>query len=98
MPWTERPPSQPSEAQKCLSCRVRYWQSKKTHLCRRCEVEQGEVAMSILSASAAVRAQREADERMAARDAKLTAPRRILNVDGREFEVVWDGQTPLVYH
>lgn len=85
------------DCQKCTSCLIRYWQNTKTHLCRRCEREQDQVAGLIITAAAAAASAAEIAARVALRDARINAPRRTLATDGREFDVVWDGTTPLVW-
>lgn len=100
MPWSERTPVAPKEHQKCKGCGWRYWQRKETHLCRACEKDEALLAEQLAAGhrTAYAREVQEAADRLAERTARLTAPRRVIIVDGREFEVVWDGQTPLVYH
>lgn len=88
MPW--RGQAGPTEAQKCISCFTRYWQSAKTHLCRQCEKEAG----IIYSLNARRREELIAQQDAAARMAELAAPpkpTRTIEVNGRLFDVVWDG-------
>lgn len=83
---------------KCHECRIRYWQSARTHLCRQCEKEQEQLASLVLAADRSTKEHLEAIERLAAREAQLDAPKPTLVADGREFEIVWNGTTPLVWH
>lgn len=76
------------EVQRCTNCRIRYIQEDR--LCRRCSRDLGDTR-STADFDRLRTDRRKARRQTAPAGPQPPSPRRVVVIDGRAFDVVWDG-------